>query len=157
MDWNHGKHSNIKDKCGNTYIHIKHTSSLRGSSRKTRSAHHASLYRLRNPRSALGARGGEAPRARAPLQATATPNLPISIVDFRGFDSSVILILRGGITRSIGDFPESLTQAMLVGCNVSREIGRTETKRCLAKGLFGADLERGNRRMTFQAPREPFI
>ena len=25
---------------------------------------------------------------------------------------------------SIGEFPESLTQAMLVGCNVSREIGR---------------------------------
>ena len=24
----------------------------------------------------------------------------------------------------MGDFPESLTQAMLVGCNVSREIGR---------------------------------
>ena len=24
---------------------------------------------------------------------------------------------------SIGDFPESLSQAMLVGCNVSREIG----------------------------------
>ena len=26
---------------------------------------------------------------------------------------------------SIGDFPESLSQAMLVGCNVSREIGRS--------------------------------
>ena len=25
---------------------------------------------------------------------------------------------------SVGDFPESLSQAMLVGCNVSREIGR---------------------------------
>ena len=29
------------------------------------------------------------------------------IVDFRGFDSSTILILRGGIPRPIGDFPES--------------------------------------------------
>ena len=36
-------------------------------------------------------------------------------MDFRGFDSSVILILRGGILTSIGDFPESLSQAILVG------------------------------------------
>ena len=48
----------------------------------------------------------------------------INIVGFRGFDSSVILILRVGIPRPIGDFPESLSQAMLEGCNVSREIGR---------------------------------
>ena len=34
---------------------------------------------------------------------------------FRGFDSSTILILMGGIPRPIGDFPESLIQAMLVG------------------------------------------
>ena len=47
-----------------------------------------------------------------------------NIVDFRGFDSSIILIPRGGIPRPIADFPESLSQAMLVGCNVSREIGR---------------------------------
>ena len=53
-----------------------------------------------------------------------TPNLPSNIVDFRGFDSSTILLLRGGILRPMGDFPESLSQAMLVGCNVSREIGR---------------------------------
>ena len=26
---------------------------------------------------------------------------------------------------STGDFPESLSQVMLAGCNVSREIGRT--------------------------------
>ena len=45
----------------------------------------------------------------------ATPNLPTSIVDFRGFDSSTILNLRGEIPRPIGDFPDSLSQAMLVG------------------------------------------
>ena len=56
-----------------------------------------------------------------------TPNLPTNIVDFRGFDSSTILILRGGILRPIGDFPESSSQAMLVGCNVSRGIGRKQT------------------------------
>ena len=48
-----------------------------------------------------------------------TANLRTNIVDFRGFDSSTILILRGGILISIGDFPE-----MLVGCKASREIGR---------------------------------
>ena len=54
-----------------------------------------------------------------------TANTPTNIVDFRGFDSSVILILRGGIPRFIGNFRESLSQAMLViRDNVSREIGR---------------------------------
>ena len=46
---------------------------------------------------------------------TCTPNLPTHIVDFGGFDSSIMLILRGGIPRPIGDFPESLSRAMLVG------------------------------------------
>ena len=41
-------------------------------------------------------------------------NLPTNIVDFRGFDSSIILIERGGIPKSIG-ISSSLTQAMLVG------------------------------------------
>ena len=46
-------------------------------------------------------------------------------MDFRGFDSSIILILRGGILMSIGIFPESLSQANVSKDNVSREIGRT--------------------------------
>ena len=53
-----------------------------------------------------------------------TANLPTNLVDFRGFDSSIILMYRDGILMSIGDFPESLSRAMLVGCNVRREIGR---------------------------------
>ena len=44
-----------------------------------------------------------------------TANLLTNIVDFRGLDSSTILILRGGIPRPIGDFPESLSQSILVG------------------------------------------
>ena len=44
-----------------------------------------------------------------------TANLRTNIMDFRGFDSSIILIIRGGIPRSIGNFLESLSQAMLVG------------------------------------------
>ena len=43
-----------------------------------------------------------------------TANLSTNIVDFRGFDSSIILIQRGGILMSIGNFLESLSQAMLV-------------------------------------------
>ena len=52
-----------------------------------------------------------------------TPNLPTNIVDFRGFDSSIILIVRGGILMSIGDFPECLSQAMLVGTMLVGRLG----------------------------------
>ena len=49
---------------------------------------------------------------------TASP--PTKIMDFRGFYSSIILILRGGIPRPIVDFPESLSQAILVGMMLGR-------------------------------------
>ena len=42
-------------------------------------------------------------------------NLRTKILDFRGFDSSIISILRGGVLMSIGEFPESLSQAILAG------------------------------------------
>ena len=35
------------------------------------------------------------------------------MVEFRGFDSSVMLFVTGGIPRPIGDFLEVLSQAML--------------------------------------------
>ena len=38
----------------------------------------------------------------ASLSQVRTPNLPTNMVDFTGFDSSTILILRGGIPRRIG-------------------------------------------------------
>ena len=44
----------------------------------------------------------------------ATANLRTNIMYSRGFDSSIILIQRGGIIISTGDFPESLSQAILV-------------------------------------------
>ena len=44
-----------------------------------------------------------------------TANFRTKILDFGGFDSSGILILRGGIPRPIGNFPKSLSQAILVG------------------------------------------
>ena len=59
-----------------------------------------------------------------PIRKSKTPNLPTDIVDFRGFDPSIIFIQRGEILMSSADCPESLSQAMLVGCNVRTEIGR---------------------------------
>ena len=44
-----------------------------------------------------------------------TPSSPTNIVDLRGFDSSIILISRGGIPRPIGNFPEDLSREVLVG------------------------------------------
>ena len=55
--------------------------------------------------------------------AKTTPNLPTNTVDFRGFDSSTILIFRSEIPRPIKDFPESLTQAMLVGIMLVGRLG----------------------------------
>ena len=52
-----------------------------------------------------------------------TPNPPTNIVDVRGFDSSIILISRGGILMFIGNLPESLSQAMLVGTMLVGRLG----------------------------------
>ena len=50
-------------------------------------------------------------------------NSPTKIMDFRGFDSSIILILMGGLPRPLGNFPESLTQAILVGIILVGKLG----------------------------------
>ena len=50
-------------------------------------------------------------------------NLPTRILDFKGFDSSRILILRGGILMSVGNFPESLSQGILAGVILVRRLG----------------------------------
>ena len=47
-----------------------------------------------------------------------TANPRTNIVEFGGFDSNTILILRSGLPRPKGDFPESLTQAMLAGATL---------------------------------------
>ena len=51
----------------------------------------------------------------SPSRSRSTFNLRTRIFDFRGFDSSRILIVRGGILMSMGNFPESLSQGILVG------------------------------------------
>ena len=58
-------------------------------------------------------------------QTTSTANLRTNLMDVRGFDSSRILILRGGSVMSIGNFPELLSQAILAGIILySREVWR---------------------------------
>ena len=58
-----------------------------------------------------------------PRGAPAWANLRTNIMDFRGFDSSIILIIVGGILMSIGDFPESLSQAILAGIMLVGRLG----------------------------------
>ena len=55
------------------------------------------------------------------MHATANPRT--NIIDFRGFDSNIILNLRGELFRPIGDFPESASQAMLVGIMLVGRLG----------------------------------
>ena len=62
--------------------------------------------------------------------AGATANLRTNIMDFRGFDSSIILIIRDGILVSIGDFPESLSQAILVRIMLVGRLGVVLTQHC---------------------------
>ena len=52
-----------------------------------------------------------------------TANLRTKTLDFRGFHSSILLILRGGILRPKGDFPESLSQAILAGIILVGRLG----------------------------------
>ena len=52
-----------------------------------------------------------------------TANLPTNMMDLRGFDSSMILIIRGGILRTKGDFPETLSQAILAGIMLVGRLG----------------------------------
>ena len=44
-----------------------------------------------------------------------TANLRTKILDLGGFDSSILLILRGGIIMSIESSPDILSQRILVG------------------------------------------
>ena len=52
-----------------------------------------------------------------------TADLWTKILDFSGFDSSRVLSVRGGILLPIGDFPESLSQAILVGIILVGRLG----------------------------------
>ena len=94
-----------------------HLSSLWGAERKGGSlaVPHDNVGAVSDLRGAGGRLGGEA-----------TANLRTKILDFGGFDSSIISISRGGNLMSTGNFPESLSQASNLSREVlSREIGHT--------------------------------
>ena len=65
-----------------------------------------------------------------------TANLCTKILDFRGFDSSIILMLRGGIPRPIGNFPEVLSQRILAGRFFVGRFGVHERQTVCAGGLY---------------------
>ena len=54
-------------------------------------------------------------------------------MDFRGFDSSIILMSSGAILMSIGNFPESLSQAILVGIMLEGRSGAV-LRQCGGRG-----------------------
>ena len=69
-----------------------------------------------------------------------TANLCTNIMDFRGFDSSIIFILRGRIPKPIGNFPESLSQPILVGIMLAGRLGVVRAVACGVKGLIWAPM-----------------
>ena len=70
---------------------------------------------------------GQTPRSRrSKVTSVPTANLRTEILDFRGFDPSRILILRGGTLMSIGNFPESLRRAIFVGIILVGRLGLPE-------------------------------
>ena len=60
---------------------------------------------------------------RGPCQSRATDNLRTKIMMSRGFDSSRIVSLRGGILMSTGNFLEMLSQLSLVGIILVGRLG----------------------------------
>ena len=66
---------------------------------------------------------------RAARRLRSTANLRTRILDVRGFDSNIILSIRGGIRMSIGEFPKILGQQILVGIIL---VGRWGVDRRLA-------------------------
>ena len=50
-------------------------------------------------------------------------NLCTEILDFRGFDSSILWSLRGGVLMSMGNFPEGLSERILAGILLVERLG----------------------------------
>ena len=71
---------------------------------------------------------------------------------FGGFDSSIILIQRGGILMSLGDFPESLSQAMLVGVMLLGRLG-VAAQMARAQTLSIAQVPKQGRRQRLVADK----
>ena len=103
------------------YIHI-HTYSARAfphsaASKKSRPPVLSAAWTL-----AAGAFVGVIEEQRATWRG-ATANLRTQILDFGGFDSSLTLLIRGGILMSIGNLLECLSQAISVGILLVGRLG----------------------------------
>ena len=61
------------------------------------------------------------------------------ILDFRGFDSNIILILRAGILMPIGTFPEVLSKQILVGIILVGRLGVSLLRPYSSKGCPGTE------------------
>ena len=79
--------------------------------------------KLWKPTVAQSERAGAGVREQGQGLGRLTANLPTNVVGFRGFYSSIILILRGRILRYKGNFPESSSQAMLVDIMLVGRLG----------------------------------
>ena len=85
---------------------------------------------------------------------SSTANLCTKILDFRGFGSSRILILRGGALMSKRNSPESLSQRILVGINLGRKIWRTAPRAEAVADLCRRSGRGAPRRRPPPGPRE---
>ena len=72
-----------------------------------------------------------------------TANLGTKILDFRVFDSSIILVLMAGILIPIGNLPESFRQAVLVWMILVGRLGARSSP-VLFETTFRADRRRGD-------------
>ena len=70
-----------------------------------------------------GQKGGQWSARQDAASQTSMVNLRSKILDSGGFDSSRILMLRGGILMSMGNFPECLSQSILVGIILVGRLG----------------------------------
>ena len=83
-------------------------------------------------------------------------NFRTKILDFRGFDSSRICISRGGIPRRIGDFPETLSHAILVRIIVVGRFGVLSWAAArrhspdAPQGAFGATTDRIRKHLSYK-------
>ena len=81
-----------------------------------------------------GIRGRWRIRCRTPRRvARGTANLRTTILDFRGFESNIILISRGGILMSMGNSPESSSQQMFVGIIFVGRLGTGRRSVCCTR------------------------
>ena len=74
-------------------------------------------------------------------------------MDFIGFDSSILLIVRGGIPRPIGKFPGKFEPSNLSRDNVSRETGRRQAGRKEGRQAAQAAQQQGSQTARHRAGR----